>query len=327
MYFCPDDEAVVEEFIRELERKDLSKTPAIEKYGFCSILRSYYGLPSSIRLNMKSQHGVCLWEEIPPSELKSKRRMMLVFSRRWAEKWRQARTGKLVIALPNPFLLYKQQNKLTKVPDAAGSVFFYAHSTANDVGVTDNEALISALLEMPEDFGECLVAMHYVDMLRGEYKAFLAAGFKVFCAGHYSDPGFVARFYQMLSNRKYALSNAIGSHYFYSIEHGLPFSYIGVPPVYRNKGYDPCVLAAIQRAQAHISESHQIENGFVREISAEQLQYVKSELGADLHMSRYKFMAMIALAAGLDGFSYTVQAFKMRIQLVKGFLLRNKSDV
>lgn len=317
MFFGPNDETLVEDFLRKLARQDLCKTSAIEKYGFGSILRSYYGLPSSMRLNIKSQHGVCLWEEIPPSELKSKRRVMLVFSRRWAEKWRQARTGKLVIALPNPFLLHKLQNRLTQVPAAAGSVFFYAHSTANSTGVTDTDAVICALREMPEDFGECLVAMHYVDMLRGEYKPFLAAGFKVFCAGHYSDPEFVTRFYHMLSSRKYALSNAIGSHYFYSIEHGLPFSYIGVPPVYRNKGYDPCVWAAIQRAQAHISESHQIENGFVREISAEQLQYVKSELGADLHMPRYKFVTIAMLVAGVGGISFIASSFKKRIRQAK----------
>ena len=48
-------------------------------------------------------------------------------------------------------------------------------------------------------------------------------GFDVVTAGHKFDKKFVNRFYEILSNHKYATSNAYGSHVPYSIEMGLPF--------------------------------------------------------------------------------------------------------
>jgi len=247
---------------------------------------------------------------------------MLVFSTRWIKKWRQSRTGKIVIGLPNPFLLYKRKKRLSQAPDATGSVFFYAHSTANEIGITDKDELIRELQEIPADFGECLVAMHYVDMLRGEYKAFLTAGFKVFCAGHYSDPEFVNRFYDMLSRKKYALSNAVGSHYFYSVEHGLPFSYVGLSPVYSNNGYESDVWAAIKRAQTHISEVHQLEKGYIREVSEDQLRSVKSELGADLHLPHYKFWMVVLMALLIEASSILFARLKRSLRFAKFLILR-----
>lgn len=297
MIFEPGDGERIVAFLEDLKRKDLLKTRSVEKYSFGSILRSFYGLPRSFPLHVKSQHGVCLWDEIPPSEINARQRVMLVFSRRWLTKWRVAKTGKLVIGVPNPFLLYKQKAGARLLPNAAGSVFFYAHSTAKELVETNKLALIDALKNIPEDFGECLVAMHYVDMMRGEHAPFLVAGFKIFCAGHYSDREFVSRFYEMLSSRRFAISNAIGSHYFYSIEHGLPFSFIGATPEYRNGGYDNKTWREIQRAHQHIARVYQIRSGFVREISESQLQSAKDELGADLQVSHVGFWMAVAWAA------------------------------
>lgn len=322
MIFSPGDERQVEIFLQELREKDCFKTRSIEKYGFGAILRSFFGLPSNVPLNIKSQHGVCLWDEIPPSERVSRYKVILVFSRRWLKTWHEAKVGKLVLGLPNPFLLYKRKHNICRLPDVTGCVFFYAHSTIYDLSEVDNFSIIQTLRNIPSDFGECLIAMHYVDMLRGEYKAFLDAGFKVFCAGHYSDSQFVVRFYNMISRRRYALSNSIGSHYFYCVEHGLPFSYIGFSPEYRNIGYDSASWEAVKRAQEHAKSAHKLEVGFVRSISSQQLKYVESELGADLHISRcgFYFALVFALFSGFSGFLYG----KLRgaLRAVKVFCLR-----
>ena len=157
MIFNPGEELLVERYIKELKEKDLQKTPAIEKYGYGAALRSYYGLPRFFPLNFKSQHGVCLWDEIPSSELKSRKKLMLVFNRRWLKKWEQARTGKWVIVTPNPFLLYKRKHKIKQSSDAAGSVFFYAHSTAQEHAENDCSSLIEELKGLLGGFGECIV--------------------------------------------------------------------------------------------------------------------------------------------------------------------------
>lgn len=298
MIFKPGEELLIERFVEELKEKDLRKTPACEKYGYGAALRAYYGMPRSFPLNLKSQHGVCLWDEIPSSELSSKKKLMLVFNRRWLKKWEQARTGKWVLATPNPFLLYKKKHNIRQRSDASGSVFFYAHSTAREQAENDSANLIKTLKELPDSFGECLVSMHYVDVMRGEYKPFLDAGFKVFCAGHFSDVSFPERFYSVLSSKKYALSNSIGSHYFYAIEHGLPFSYVGAPPVYKNAGYESRVWSEIEAAHKHIYKTHRMLSGLVTSIDRCEQQRVSEELGADIITPRHVFWAMVCAAAG-----------------------------
>lgn len=322
MIFSAGDEGLIEDFLLELKQKDLVKTKAIEKYGFATVIRSFYSLPCWMPLRIKSQHGVCLWQEIPPSELAANERVMLVFSKRWLNIWKKAKTKKLVLGLPNPFILYKRAFNVRQHAKASGSVFFYAHSTASDFGEVDNASIIQLLREIPSDFGECVIAMHYVDMLRGEYREFLDAGFKVFCAGHYSDSQFVVRFYDMLSSRKYALSNAIGSHYFYCVEHGLPFSYVGFAPKYKNVGYDASVWQAVERARKHVSGAYQLTPGFVREISAEQLKSVEYELGAGLHVSRNKFYFVLLYATFFDALLSSLRKFSALQRVVRNFLRR-----
>ena len=104
----------------------------------------------------------------------------------------------------------------------------------------------------------------------------------------------------MLSSKKYVLSNSIGSHYFYAIEHGLPFSYIGAPPLYKNTGYENPVWEEIEAAHKHISQAYRLTPGLAMKIGKSEREQVSEELGADISTPRHVFWGMVCAAAGWD---------------------------
>ncbi len=56
---------------------------------------------------------------------------------------------------------------------------------------------------------------------------FISKGYKVVTAGNPHDNTYTQKFYAILKNYKYTMSNLIGSYTFYSVEMGIPFSLYG----------------------------------------------------------------------------------------------------
>lgn len=213
----------------------------VEMYGFGKELRKYCFLPSKFPLRIKSQHGIVLWNKPSLHELNSELPFMLVFSKRHQLAWKKL-SKKPCFIIPHPFYLYRKRKKIQPRGDRSGSVFFLSHSTFSKETDMDFVQIIDQLKNLPEEFKPITVCLHFVDILKDKHLLFEKAGFECVTAGHMFNRDFISNFYDILIQFKYSLSNDVGSHTFYSIELGIPFSLLG------------------ESAQVTITKSEELEN-------------------------------------------------------------------
>jgi hypothetical protein len=197
-----------------------------KSYGHDKILRAYLRLPKPFPLNVQIQHG---WysTDIPDLEIADQIGVMLVWSKRIADAWKE-KTDKEVVVCGAPFLMYRQMHNITKASDASGTVAFPAHSTQSFAAKYDVDEYCRHLSALPKHMHPITVCLHYRDM---EHAAspYERHGFKVVTAGksRQTGDGFARNFYQILAAHKYSTSNIVGSYTFYSVELGIPFFIYG----------------------------------------------------------------------------------------------------
>lgn len=115
-------------------------------------------------------------------------------------------------------LYEKLQKKITD--ERNGSVFFPIHSTHHVDAIYDRISLIDELNGFPEHLKPITVCIYWKDFIKGNHQIFIDNGFEVVSAGHIYDKDFFLRFHDICKNFRYAISNEIGSHVFYSIFSG-----------------------------------------------------------------------------------------------------------
>jgi hypothetical protein len=204
-----------------------------EMYGFGKIYREMGFYPKFLPFHIICQHGVSLWDEPQSHDFNSKYPVMFVFSKRMQKAW-QGISKKPCFVIQHPYIFYRKKNKILQKAEAKGAVFFLSHSTSEIKMKLAINKLISQLRKLPLKFHPITICLHYVDINKGFHKPFMKAGFSCVSAGHCEDPLFIKRFYKILSSHKYAISNAIGSYTFYSVEMGIPFSLFGERPIFEN---------------------------------------------------------------------------------------------
>jgi hypothetical protein len=87
-------------------------------------------------------------------------------------------------------------------------------------------ALAEKLLRLPAEYQPVTVCVYWRDFNLGHHRPFEERGMRVVSAGHMFDPDFLFRFYHLCSLHRYASSNALGSHLFYSVKAGCSFFYL-----------------------------------------------------------------------------------------------------
>src|SRR5690554_37898 len=260
----------------------------VEMYGFGKELRKYCFLPSKFPLRIKSQHGIVLWNQPSLHELNSELPFMLVFSKRHQLAWERI-SKKPCFIVPHPFYLYRTRKKIQLRDDRSGSLFFLSHSTFSKETDINFVQIIKQLKNLPEEFKPVTICLHFVDILKDKHLLFEKAGFECVTAGHMFNKDFVSNFYDILTNFKYAISNDIGSHTFYSIELGIPFSLLG------------------ESAQVTITKTEELENLLLNKNLAYQ-GHMEKLLGRDVlndHISpELKEMVIreMGIVDGIGGF-------------------------
>ena len=260
----------------------------VEMYGFGKELRKYCFLPSKFPLRIKSQHGIVLWSTPSLHELNSELPFMLVFSKRHQLAWEKI-SKKPCFIIPHPFYLYRTRKKIRPRNDRSGSLFFLSHSTFSKETDINFVQIIKQLKNLPEEFKPVTICLHFVDILKDKHLLFEKAGFECVTAGHMFNKDFVSNFYDILTNFKYAISNDIGSHTFYSIELGIPFSLLG------------------ESARVTITKSEELENLLLNKNLAYQ-GHMEKLLGRDVlndHISpELKEMVIreMGIVDGIGGF-------------------------
>jgi hypothetical protein len=121
-------------------------------------------------------------------------------------------------------------------PTAQGTVAFPGHNLRKLEQRYDLDEYCTQLKSLPARFQPVTVCLHHWDIeyyhLDEEYER---RGLKTVCAASDVEGPFYEGFYNILHRHSFATSNEVGTHLFYSVEMGLPFSF-WEPPVIAEMG-------------------------------------------------------------------------------------------
>jgi len=197
-------------------------------YGMRDLFLTYFGLPKQLITSFHLDHGINLPE--PNRKLEEyyykNNAAVFVTNTEMMEAYRKV-TNKPVHAVGALFPRYRWMNNIEPHSDRAGTIAFPIHSIFGVDIENGWEEYAHSLLALPKEFHPIKVCVYWLDVARNRHKVFENLGIEVFTAGYFMSPKFIERFYDILSNAKYATSNEFGSYLPYSIEMGIPFFMYG----------------------------------------------------------------------------------------------------
>ena len=197
-----------------------------EYYGIGYWLKKYAGYPVSLPIFLHGDHGPGISEILMEFELKSRFKKALYHnSLKIIDA--ESRKFKRAYVTGSAFVHYRRINKIEKSKSPTGTICFPFHSILNVDVEFDWDTYMAELKALPSQFHPITICVYYIDIEKGLHLPLLENGFDVVTAGHRQNTKFVENFYEILRTKKYATSNAYGSHVPYSIEMGIPFFYTG----------------------------------------------------------------------------------------------------
>ncbi|MEM8527308.1 MAG: hypothetical protein AAGG68_21890 [Bacteroidota bacterium] len=219
--------AVYQEIEEGLNNKKLRMNSAY-LYDMRSLFLEYFELPKYLITSFHLDHGINLPE--PNRELEKyfyeNNAAVFVTNTEMMEAYRKV-TKKPVHAIGALFPRYRKMNNIVPKADRKGTVAFPIHSIFGVDIENGWEEYAHSLLALPKEFHPIKVCVYWLDVARNRHKVFEDLGIEVFTAGYFTNSTFIKRFYDILSNAKYATSNEFGSYLPYSVEMGIPFFMYG----------------------------------------------------------------------------------------------------
>ena len=269
-------------------------------YGSGNVIRKYGFFPKIFPLYIFSQHGPNQWDYIPESEKNHKFPFMFVYSNRMKISFDKLRKKSKCFVIKSPFVTFRQKNKIEQLKNAKGTLIFFAHSLENvDLKISYDD-YFAKLESMEKKYFPFSICFHYADVNKGIHKKFMSKGYNCYSAGHPLDPKFTERFYNILKQHKYSMSNSYGSYAMYSTEMGIPFSIFDAKVKFYNNGnYDypngELNFTNLSKQFNKVTRIFQNKSGIITD---EQKKLVIDELGLKSGISRLKmcFILYVALA-------------------------------
>ena len=254
----------------------------IQDYGINIIVRKYLCIPKWLPLMAFMEHGWTALDGPLNSDLAVHGYpLMFVYNKRRFEAYKNSKHNcKKIIILGMPFILYRINEKISKISDAIGTIVFPSHSSALVKSEYDIKKICLELLELKSEFHPITICLHHEDMFQKE--TYTKFGFKVVTAGNNSGPMFYKYFYNILREHKYACSNVIGSYTFYSIDLNIPFFLLGEEPIHINHSSKDINVPSKYKINdfSFGQEAYGYFNtGPVIHITEEQRKYVERETG------------------------------------------------
>jgi hypothetical protein len=195
-------------------------------YGFDWVLKRYAGLPDDRPLKVVIPHGIELNEaHVWQAEATAPLPAVLCYSPRQLRAYAE-RSRKIGLLSSTPFL---HVAALVGPPSETrrGTLFFLSHSTHHITAVSPFEQLAEQLQALPERFHPISVCVYWRDFLLGHHLEFERRGMRIVSSGHMYDRHFLVRLHHLCSLHRYACSNEIGSHLFYSMAAGCSYFQLG----------------------------------------------------------------------------------------------------
>ena len=257
-------------------------------YGIDQILKKYAGLSPDYAVKAVIPHGVGLNDDfVVPEEIENPLAAVLCYPAYRYSAYKRAileqKSSKKIIQSASPFLYMLGLLEQTSTKPRQGTIFFPAHSTLNIYSETDFESLAEELLHLEIEYHPVTVCIYWTDFLMGRHIPFQKRGLNVVSAGYRDDPNFLFRFYHLCSLHKYASSNVLGSHIFYSVKSGCSYFHLET-----NTKCQWIAKDEIHMQREFASPSSDRKNLLKRlfslrqsESSAEQQEVVDSYLGAE----------------------------------------------
>lgn len=211
--------------IRPMKTPEIHFTPN-SFYGNSYIFKDYCGLPLDYPMPIVIPHGMAVsrdyvWDE----ECTCRAPVVWAWTKQRADFHRQI-CKKPARLQANTFHYLTKMVVEPKVK-RHGLLFMPTHSTEHLTAAQDFNRLAEELSELKEPFAPVTVGIFYQDYLNGFHKPFEARGFKIVSPGHYYDPEYLYRLYNLFCMFEYTASNSIGSALFYSTMAGCKFFFFG----------------------------------------------------------------------------------------------------
>jgi len=205
-------------------------------YGFGKWIRRYGYYPPCLPLCIYTDHGPGDTGFSPYlHELHSSAPVQFYHTKSSVARWKNV-SHKCCYTLYSPFVFARNTLGIERSNSARGTIFFVAHSTPS---ISDNKAVDAyhqELSALPERFRPITICLHIHDVIKGLDRKYHEHGYRVVTAGDSLDQRFTERFYRLLEQHEYALSNLFGSYGLYATEMGIPFGLYGTAPEYYNQG-------------------------------------------------------------------------------------------
>jgi hypothetical protein len=266
----------------------------VELYSFGRCYRDWLNLPSWIPLPLYGDHGVNCRGELDSHELTSKPKVYLTWFKGRAENLAE-RKEKNVLRITHPWISYRRKYDLKKKNDACGTLIFLSHSN-DGIEITNYDwgSYFDELKKLPDEYQPLLVCMHRHDVSKGYHKAIRKYNIPIVSAGETSSPYFIDRFYDVLSNFKYATSNTGGSELFYCEEFGVKYFIAGKNPAFLNNGDYRLPEGEdeleSQMQDAAVAKKRELFCRFPPVPNVHKVEFVRDVLGLDVNIeeSRYQ---------------------------------------
>jgi len=260
------------------------------QYGFNRIIKSYARFPWYLSLPAQFEHGWTPRNHPLPTDLKTKKPLMLVFSKRRKKEWEKESKIPAFI-MGSPFIHYKNLKQIKSVPRPRGTVVFPAHSTFDLKTKYDVEEFCSKLKRLPKEFHPITICLFYLDFISEKAKLYRRHGFKIVTAGgkFAGSLSFAKNFYNILSQHKYAAANKVSSATFYAVDFGIPFFLIGKPAkldISASRDVNIAHRAPGVDAKTGEYAAKIFSTGPVTCISPQQKKFVREEMGIGGELSR-----------------------------------------
>jgi len=207
-------------------------------YGFGKWIRRYGYYPPCLPLCIFTDHGAGDSGFSPYQlELNSSAPVQFYHAKSAVARWKDV-SRKPCYVLYSPFVFARHTLGIERSHSAHGTIFFVAHSTPSILENKAVDAYHQELSALPERFSPITICLHIHDVRKGLDEKYLERGYRVVTAGDSLDQRFTERFYRLLGQHRYVLSNLFGSYGLYATEMGIPFGLYGTDPEYHNQS-DP----------------------------------------------------------------------------------------
>lgn len=205
-------------------------------YGFGKWIRRYGYYPPVLPLCIYTDHGPGDNLSSPfLHELDSGAPAQFYHANMAVDRWQNV-SEKPCYALYSPFVFARNKLGFKYNYNASGSVYFIAHSTPLIVENKGVDAYHQEIINLPHKYHPITICLHIHDVEKGLDLAYKKLGYRVVTAGDPFNQKFTEKFYELLTQHKYAISNLFGSYALYAVEMGMPFGLYGASPEYFNAG-------------------------------------------------------------------------------------------